>query len=97
LVGRFERIKARFAIVNPSAAPADMQRLARGEAQRFACPGGYRYFYLDWELRIWRCHHWHEPPGSVFECDEAQYVRDGCTRSAWSTASATPASCSTWP
>jgi MoaA/NifB/PqqE/SkfB family radical SAM enzyme len=83
LVGRFERIKAlkaRFAVVNPAAALADMQRLARGEAQRFACLGGYRYFYLDWELKIWRCHHWHEPLGSVFELDESKYVRDGCTR-----------------
>jgi hypothetical protein len=57
-----------------------MQRFVRGEPQRFECLGGYRYFYLDWELKVWRCHHWQEPIGSIFDLDESKYVRDGCTR-----------------
>lgn len=83
LDARFERIKdlkRRFPVVNPAASLDDMQRLVRGEPQHFACLGGHRYFYLDWDLMVWRCHHWHEPLCSVFDLDESKYVRDGCTR-----------------
>lgn len=83
LEARFERIKAlksRFPILNPKAGLAEMQRFLRGEEQRFECLGGYRYFYLDWKLMIWRCHHWEAPICSIEEMDESRYVRDGCTR-----------------
>jgi len=75
-----KRLKARFPVVNSTAALEEMQRFLRGEEQRFECLGGYRYFYLDWNLVVWRCHRWETPIGSVFELDDARYVRDGCTR-----------------
>jgi MoaA/NifB/PqqE/SkfB family radical SAM enzyme len=83
LEARFARVKAlkrSFPIVNPSASLDDMQHLVRGEPQQFECLGGYRYFYLDWTLQVWRCHHWSEPIGSVFDLEPSKYVRDGCTR-----------------
>jgi MoaA/NifB/PqqE/SkfB family radical SAM enzyme len=83
LLARFEavkRLRRYFPVVNPLAGLEEMQRFVRGEPQRFECLGGYRYFYLDWELKVWRCHHWEEPMGSILDLDESKYVRDGCTR-----------------
>ncbi|MEW6269168.1 MAG: radical SAM protein [Thermodesulfobacteriota bacterium] len=77
---QIKRLKRRFPVVNPTAALEEMQRFLRGEPQRFECLGGYRYFYLDWNLLVWRCHHWETPIGSIFDLDDSRYVRDGCTR-----------------
>ena len=38
----------------------------------------YKYFYLDWNLDIWRCEAWSEPLGSVFDFDRIPYHRDFC-------------------
>jgi MoaA/NifB/PqqE/SkfB family radical SAM enzyme len=75
-----KQLKQSFAVVNPTAALEEMQRFVRGDTQRFECLGGYRYFYLDWNLMVWRCHSWAEPMCSVFDLDASRYVRDGCTR-----------------
>jgi hypothetical protein len=40
---------------NPANSVDDVQRHARGEQEQFPCVAGYRYFYLDWNLDIWRC------------------------------------------
>jgi len=32
-----------------------MQRHVRAEVEIFGCVGGRKYFYLDWNLDIWRC------------------------------------------
>ena len=83
LLARLEsakQLRRHFPVVNPRAGLEEMQRFVRGEPQRFECLGGYRYFYLDWELKVWRCHHWDEPIGSILELDESKYIRDGCTR-----------------
>lgn len=83
LMQAFEKIKAlkkRFQVVNPTPSIEDMQRFLRKEEQRFPCLGGYKYFHLDWNLDLWRCHYWDKPMCSVFEFDGSQRVRDGCTK-----------------
>ena len=40
--------------------------------------GGRKYFYLDWNLNIWRCEAWREPLGSVFDLDRIADQRDVC-------------------
>ena len=75
-----KRMKRAFPVVNPTPALEEMQRFVRREPQRFECLGGYRYFYLDWRLMVWRCHSWDHPMCSIFDLDESRYVRDGCTR-----------------
>ncbi len=77
---RVKRLKKRFLVVNPTPSLAEMQRFVRKEEQRFPCLGGYQYFYLDWNLDLWRCHYWDKPLCSVYEFDGSQRVRDGCTR-----------------
>jgi MoaA/NifB/PqqE/SkfB family radical SAM enzyme len=49
------RLRKRFPVLNPRASLAEVARYARGEQQAVPCIGGYKYFYLDWNLDIWRC------------------------------------------
>jgi len=72
-------LKSKFSVMNPTAALDDIKRYVRGEEQLIACVGGYKYFYLDWNLQIWRCEAWHEPLGSVFDLDRIADRRDRCT------------------
>jgi hypothetical protein len=57
----------------------DMQRHLRGEPERFECLAGWKYFYLDWNLQLWRCHNWDQPLCNIRDFDGSQRVRDGCT------------------
>lgn len=75
-----KRLKKRMTVVNPTAGLEEMQRFLRGEEQRFPCLGGFQYFYVDWDLQLWRCHNWETPMCSIYEFDGSQRVRDGCTR-----------------
>jgi MoaA/NifB/PqqE/SkfB family radical SAM enzyme len=56
-------LKRRFTVMNPTASIDDIHRHLHGERETFACVGGHKYFYLDWNLDIWRCEAWTEPLG----------------------------------
>jgi hypothetical protein len=60
------RVRKLFPVLNPRASVAEVGRYVRGEPQAVPCIGGYKYFYLDWNLDIWRCEAWSKPLGSVF-------------------------------
>ncbi|WP_193194488.1 radical SAM protein [Nostoc sp. MG11] len=79
---RFNTLKALkqdFPVVNPTASIEDMQRHLRGEPEQFGCLGGWKLFYLDWHLNLYRCHNWDKPMCHITEFDSSQRVRDGCT------------------
>lgn len=81
LMTAFEQVNAlrqTLPVHNPRASVADMQRRLRGEPERFACFGGYKYFYMDWNYDLWRCEAWDEPICPVWEFDATRTVRDGC-------------------
>jgi MoaA/NifB/PqqE/SkfB family radical SAM enzyme len=81
LLGALEairRLKKRYPVFNSAASLAEVGRFARGEPQHVPCVGGYKYFYLDWNLDIWRCEAWHEKLGSVFDLDNISDQRDPC-------------------
>jgi MoaA/NifB/PqqE/SkfB family radical SAM enzyme len=83
LIALFDKVKAlkpHIHVVNPTRSLEEMQRFVRNEPQTFPCLGGYRYFYLDWKLRLWRCHFWEQPLCSIYDFDDSKLVRDGCTR-----------------
>jgi MoaA/NifB/PqqE/SkfB family radical SAM enzyme len=83
LLADFDKMKAMksgFQVVNPSASLDEMKRHVNGGEQKFPCLGGYRYFYLDWDLMVWRCHYWEKPMCHISEFDETKLVRDGCTK-----------------
>lgn len=82
LFGKIKKLKAQsgFPVVNPAESLAEMQRHLRGEKEKFGCLGGHKYFYLDWNLDLYRCHAWEKPMCKVWDWDDSKLVRDGCTR-----------------
>jgi MoaA/NifB/PqqE/SkfB family radical SAM enzyme len=85
LIQVFEKIKqmkarSGFPVVNPTESLAEMQRHLRKEPEKFGCLGGHKYFYLDWNLNLYRCHFWETPMCNIYEFDESKLIRDGCTR-----------------
>lgn len=85
LVEVFEKIKemkrrSGFPVVNPRESLTEMQRHVRGEKQRFGCLAGFKYFYLDWKLDLYRCHYWEKPMCKIHEFDSSKLIRDGCQR-----------------
>jgi len=85
LIEVFEKIKelkrrGDFPVVNPTESLNEMQRHLRREPERFGCLGGHKYFYLDWNLDLYRCHYWETPMCKVHDWDESRLIRDGCTR-----------------
>ncbi|MCX7721552.1 MAG: radical SAM protein [Verrucomicrobiae bacterium] len=85
LIAEFEKIKqlkrqGGFVIVNPTESLTEMQRHLRGEPERFGCLAGFKYFYLDWDLNLYRCHFWDKPMCTIYEFDHTRLIRDNCTR-----------------
>jgi len=85
LIGVFEKIKmmkarSAFPVVNPAESLKEMQRHLRKEPEKFGCLGGHKYFYLDWNLNLYRCHAWEKPMCNIYEFDQSKIIRDGCTR-----------------
>ncbi len=85
LIQVFEKIKAMkrhsgYPVVNPTESLTEMQRHLRKEPENFGCLGGHKYFYLDWNLNLYRCHFWETPMCNIYEFDSSKLIRDGCTR-----------------
>lgn len=85
LIQVFEKIKemkhrSGFPVVNPTESLSEMQRHLKKEPEKFGCLGGHKYFYLDWNLNLYRCHFWEKPMCSIYEFDQSKLIRDGCTR-----------------
>lgn len=85
LVGVFEKIKdmkrrSGFPVVNPTESLTEMQRHLKKQPERFGCLGGHKYFYLDWNLNLYRCHYWETPMCTIYEFDQSKLIRDGCRR-----------------
>ena len=73
------RLRKQVSVLNPRASLAEVARYVRGEPQEVPCIGGCKYFYLDWNLDIWRCEAWNEPLGPVFDLDSIPDHREPCT------------------
>lgn len=83
LIEAFETIKSlkgEFGILNPSESLTDMIRLLQNEEQIFPCYGGYKYFYLDCHLDVYRCNNWDTKMCSIFEFRDQPFIRDNCTK-----------------
>jgi MoaA/NifB/PqqE/SkfB family radical SAM enzyme len=85
LIEVFERIKrmkqrSGFPVVNPRESLTEMQRHLRRQPEKFGCLGGHKYFYLDWNLNLYRCHFWETPMCNIYDFDPSKLIRDGCTR-----------------
>src|SRR5215469_8593781 len=77
--GAVESLRGAFPVTNPRASLRDMQRHLKRETEHFACYGGFKSFYMDWNFDLWRCDAWSEPMCSVWDFPDTPFVRDGCT------------------
>jgi hypothetical protein len=77
-LAQIDQLRKRFPVINPRASLSEVARYVRGERQAVPCVGGYKYFYVDWNLDIWRCELWDEPMGSVFDLDHIPDQREPC-------------------
>lgn len=77
-IDRVNALKKKFPVLNPRASLNDMHRHLDGAPEDFPCLGGWKQFYLDWNLLLWRCNSWNKPMCHIFEFDGSQKVRDGC-------------------
>lgn len=73
-----DEVRRIIPVQNPRASIADVRNRLRGQAERFHCVAGYKYFYLDWNYDLWRCENWHEPLCPVWEFEPGKVVRDAC-------------------
>jgi MoaA/NifB/PqqE/SkfB family radical SAM enzyme len=84
LIAVFDQIKelkrTGFPVVNPTESLTEMQRHLRGDPERFGCLAGHKYFYLDWNLDLYRCHFWETPICNIRDFNSSRLIRDGCTR-----------------
>ena len=83
LSGWFGRIKALKAaaslqILNPSLALDELRRRLRGRPARFPCLAGYKYWFVDWNLQVFRCHYLGAPLGYLEDFGGMPPIRDGC-------------------
>lgn len=78
--GRVKELKGATGlnILNPSLALGELQRRLTGRPARFPCLAGYKYWFVDWNLQVFRCHYLSEPLGSLEEFGQIPPIRNGC-------------------
>lgn len=65
-------------ILNPRLGLTDLQRQLEQRPGRFPCLAGYKYFFVDWHLNVFRCHFLSENLGPLEEIQRIAPIRDGC-------------------
>lgn len=70
--------KSPLHILNPRLSLSDLQRQLEHRPARFPCLAGYKYFFVDWHLQVYRCHYLAEPMGALPEIHRLTRIRDGC-------------------
>jgi MoaA/NifB/PqqE/SkfB family radical SAM enzyme len=78
--GRVKEIKASTSlhILNPSLALGELRRRLYGRPARFPCLAGYKYWFVDWNLEVFRCHYLDEPLGPLEEFGRIPPIRNNC-------------------
>jgi MoaA/NifB/PqqE/SkfB family radical SAM enzyme len=66
-------------ILNPRLALSDLQRQLEQRPSRFPCLAGYKYFFVDWRLQVYRCHYLDDHLGPLEDFGRTEPIRDGCT------------------
>lgn len=73
------KANSRVNILNPRLGIGDLQRQLKGQPVRFPCLAGYKYFFVDWHLMVFRCHYLADTLGPLEEMDGIAPIRDGCS------------------
>jgi MoaA/NifB/PqqE/SkfB family radical SAM enzyme len=65
-------------ILNPRLGLEEARRQMQGLPSRFPCLAGFKYFFVDWNLQVYRCHFLADILGPIEEIDRLTPIRDGC-------------------
>ncbi len=71
--------KTSLHILNPRLGLSDLQRQLAHRAGRFPCLAGYKYFFVDWHLEVYRCHYLAQRLGPLEEIGHIPPIRDACS------------------
>ena len=75
-----KRLKNQFRVLNPTASLNDMIRLFKNEEVRFTCLGGYKSFYVDWNLNVFPCQTLEEKICHIYDLSKAVLVKNDCNK-----------------
>jgi len=75
-----KKLKTQFRVLNPTASLNDMIRLFKDKEVRFTCLGGYKSFYVDWNLNVFLCQTLEEKICHIDEFDKAVLVNNECNK-----------------
>jgi MoaA/NifB/PqqE/SkfB family radical SAM enzyme len=83
MVEIFERLKdwkkqAPITVLNPSLSLTELQRQLCDQPLHFSCLAGYKYFYIDWNLQVYRCHYLQKVLGPLEDFAALPQQRDDC-------------------
>jgi len=65
-------------ILNPRLSLNDLQRQLEHRPTRFPCLAGFKYFFVDWHLQVYRCHYPDHILGPLEELAHFAPLRDDC-------------------
>jgi MoaA/NifB/PqqE/SkfB family radical SAM enzyme len=65
-------------ILNPRVGLEEARRQVQGLPSRFPCLAGFKYFFVDWNLQVYRCHFLADTLGPLEDIDRFTPIRDGC-------------------
>jgi MoaA/NifB/PqqE/SkfB family radical SAM enzyme len=79
--GQIKELKATspLVILNPRLALTDLQRQLENRPGRFPCLAGFKYFFADWHLQVYRCHYLSGTMGPLEEIHRLTPIRDNCS------------------
>jgi MoaA/NifB/PqqE/SkfB family radical SAM enzyme len=72
------KVRSPIVILNSRLALGDARRQLRGLPSRFPCLAGFKYFFADWNLKVYRCHFLPDTLGPLEEINRVTPLRDGC-------------------
>lgn len=81
LIGALEEVislKKDFRIVNTVTSMENIISYLKGEVPKYPCLGGYRAFFVDWNLDIYPCMHLGRSLGKVSEVKRSDFVKKPC-------------------
>lgn len=70
--------RAPVSILNSRQGLLDLRSRFSRRPRRFPCLSGFKHFYVDWHLQVYRCHFLPHTLGPLEEIHQAPAIRDGC-------------------
>ncbi|QCE35758.1 radical SAM protein [Acetobacteraceae bacterium] len=74
-----KKLKKAFPTLNPIAGIEDMRRHIAQKREAYPCVGGFKYYYLDWHLNLWRCEAWGKSFGKLTDFEKLPENKAHCT------------------